>query len=41
MRYGVIDTDIASLLQMQQAPPWALRHLAGHRDTETKQRERA
>ena len=29
MRDVVIDTDVASLLQMQQAPPWVLRHLAG------------
>ncbi len=29
MRDVVIDTDVAPLLQMQQAPPWVLRHLAG------------
>jgi hypothetical protein len=31
MRDVVIDTDVASLLQKQQAPPWVLRHLAGAR----------
>jgi len=27
----VIDTDVASLLQKRQAPPWVLRRLAGAR----------
>jgi len=27
----VIDTDAASLLQKQQAPPWVLRHVDGAR----------
>jgi toxin FitB len=27
----VVDTDVASLLQKGQAPPWVLRHLAGAR----------
>lgn len=31
MRDVVIDTDVASLLQKHQAPPWVLRHLAGAR----------
>lgn len=31
MRDVVIDTDVASLLQKSQAPPWVLRHLAGAR----------
>ncbi len=31
MRDIVIDTDVASLLQKHQVPPWVLRHLAGAR----------
>jgi len=31
VRDVVIDTDVASLLQKHQAPPWVLRHLAGAR----------
>ncbi len=31
MRDVVIDTDVASLLQKHQAPPWVLRRLAGAR----------
>jgi toxin FitB len=31
VRDVVIDTDVASLLQKNQAPPWVLRHLAGAR----------
>lgn len=31
MRDVVIDTDVASVLQKRQAPPWVLRELAGAR----------
>jgi toxin FitB len=31
VRDVVIDTDVASLLQKHQAPPWVLHHLAGAR----------
>ncbi len=31
MRDIVIDTDAASLLQKNQAPPWVLRHVDGAR----------
>jgi predicted nucleic acid-binding protein len=31
VRDAVIDTDVASLRQKHQAPPWVLRHLAGAR----------
>ena len=31
VRDVVIDTDVTSLLQKHQAPPWVLRHLAGAR----------